>query len=88
MHKILAQLVIDFATIRNISEPVVGAFLIWLVKTWINTLRIRLNEIITDNVNRIRGDLMNHVDDKFKQHEIDAFKKIDTLETLVKQISR
>jgi hypothetical protein len=39
--------------------------------------RKKLNQIMTDNVNRIRDDVVRHMDAKFVEHENSAFKRLD-----------
>jgi hypothetical protein len=82
------QITIDIAVIRDVLEPLAIFIVSWLLKIWITGLKVTLNEIITDNVNRISSDLAMHIDEKFKQHEINAFQRIDALERTVQHIQR
>jgi len=72
--------------IRDFAEPIVLSVLVWLVKSWIKSLRERLNEIVTANVNRVKEELVLHIDLKFKEHENSAFERIASLEKAVNGI--
>lgn len=50
---------------RWVLEPIFIPILIWGYRT----LKIRLNLLVTDNVNRIRDELMIHLDTKIAEHE-------------------
>ena len=39
--------------------------------------RNKLHDIVTDNNNRVRDDLVRHMDAKFVEHENSAFKRLD-----------
>lgn len=50
---------------RWILEPLFIPGLLWVYKT----LKRRINLLVTENVNRIRDELKQHVDDKIAEHE-------------------
>jgi hypothetical protein len=56
----------------------------------ITASRNKLHEIMTDNANRVRDEVVLHIDSRFKEHETSAFKRLDDqdarLRALEKQI--
>jgi hypothetical protein len=69
-------------------------FLIWPAFGWIarhayKKLVNSINKFITDNVNRIKNEIVDelsgYIDVKFQDHESSAFSRITALEILVKK---
>lgn len=50
---------------RKWVEPLILPLLVWGYKK----LKEKINLLVTENVNRIRDELKNHVDDKISEHE-------------------
>jgi hypothetical protein len=51
--------------IRKIAEPVAVPVLMWTYKR----LKRKINEMLTENSNRIRDELMVHIDKRITDHE-------------------
>ena len=80
------QVVITYEQVPTIVEAVGVPVVTWLVKRMVKSLKEGLNEIITENVNRIRDELQQHIETKFQEHEDNAFSRITNLENQVKGI--
>ena len=63
----------------EVITPIAVAVATWILKVIISQLKITLNQIITDNVNRIAAELVIHIDKRFETHEKLAFDRIDEL---------
>ena len=55
--------------LREWVEPVAVPFIYWIWKRGIDALKASLNEIITENVNRIRDELKELVKAELKEHQ-------------------
>jgi hypothetical protein len=66
--------------IRDWAEPAVIPFLLWFYKRSVKAVNEKLNAVITDNTNRNRDELIDHIDQKFSDHEGSAFGRLAELE--------
>ena len=48
--------------------------------------RDKLHAIMTENVNRVRDDLVVHIDEKFVEHENSAFRRLDEQDARLKEL--
>lgn len=65
------QIIISAEAIKQIrvwADPLVVPFVLWLGKRTIRKSREALHGVITDNVNRIRAELVAHIDMKILEH--------------------
>jgi len=91
---ILSQITItsvQIAAFKEVLSAIGTVASLWaLLHRAITASREKLNAIMTDNANRTRDDIIEHVDARFKEHEGSAFKRLDSqderLEALEKQI--
>lgn len=58
--------------IKNWVEIVVWPSLPFIGHRLMLVMKTRLNEVMTDNVNRIKDELISHIDRKFDVHEKDV----------------
>jgi len=69
-----------YRLIEVVVIPLAG----WIAKSWISSAKTALHAIITENTNRIREEILEHIDRKFEDHEHAAFQRLTNLEDMVK----
>lgn len=72
--------------IRVYLDPIAVSVIAWLIKIWIKSGISKINQIITDNNNRIKDDVIAHVDKKFNEHEKMELVCIENLKQAVKKL--
>jgi hypothetical protein len=55
-------------TFRDWVEPFILPGLTWMIQRTVKTSREKINGIVTDNVNRVRDELLKHIDEQLKVH--------------------
>jgi Heat shock factor binding protein 1 len=71
-----------------VVAPTVGAVVWALIQRGLTSSRNKLHTIMTENANRTRDDLMNHIDAKFQQHENSAFARLDEQDRRLKDLEK
>lgn len=72
--------------IRVYLDPIVVSGIAWLIKVWIRAGVNKINAIITDNNNRIKDDVIAHVNKKFDEHESMEIVCINNLKQAVTEL--
>ena len=54
--------------IRVFADPLVVPFLLWIGRRMLKKSRETLHAVITENANRIRTELIAHIDVKLEEH--------------------
>lgn len=53
---------------RVFADPLIVPLLLWIGKRTIARSRTLLHEVVTDNANRIRTEMIDHFDEKLSEH--------------------
>ena len=89
---ILAQITItsdQISAFKEIISAVGTVASLWaIIHRAITASREKLNAIMTENANRTRNDIIEHVDAKFKEHEGSAFKRLDDQDARLKALEK
>ena len=69
----------EVSIVKDVVQVLIVPALGWFMKAAITKSRTMINEMVTDNVNRIKEELIRHIDDRFERHEVLAFSKLTDL---------
>lgn len=75
---------LDF--IWKASEWILFPALGWYFKSLVHRLKLILNEIVTDNVNRCIRETKSYTDMKFHDHETNAFERLIIIERTLTEL--
>ena len=89
---VLAQITItsgQISTVKQVLSAIGTVASLWaIMQRAITASRNKLHEIMTENANRTRDEIVMHVDAKFEQHENSAFKRLDDQDARLKSLEK
>ena len=91
----LSQLVAQAVTfdaswhvVRDIAEPFVLAGIGWAFRAWIASLRKHMEDVVTASVAKANQDMMTRMGLNFRDHESNAFARLEKIDSHVESMQQ